>query len=61
MLTGDNGERLYGFCRRYLPEGIGGRYDVGERLPQVICYVTKQFSLLMFHYVVLSSRSSLIF
>ena len=45
MLTGDNGERLYGFCRRYLPEGIGGRYDVGERLPQVICYVTSRFCL----------------
>lgn len=42
-LTGDNGERLYGFCRRYLPEGIGGRYDVGERLPQVICYVTRRY------------------
>lgn len=43
MLTGDSGERLYGFCRRYLPEGVGGRYDVGERLPQVICYVTKKY------------------
>ncbi|CBK22166.2 uncharacterized protein [Blastocystis hominis] len=42
VLTGDSGERLYGFCRRYLPEGIGGRYDVGERLPQVICYVSLQ-------------------
>ena len=45
MLTGDSGERLYGFCRRYLPEGVGGRYDVGERLPQVICYVTSRFAL----------------
>lgn len=43
VLTGDSGERLYGFCRRYLPEGVGGRYDVGERLPQVICYVTSRF------------------
>lgn len=42
VLTGDDGERLYGFCRRFLPEGIGGRYDVGERLPQVICYVSRQ-------------------
>ena len=23
-------------------ESIGGRYDVGERLPQVICYVSRQ-------------------
>lgn len=45
VLTGDSGERLYGFCRRYLPEGVGGRYDVGERLPQVICYVTSRFAL----------------
>ena len=45
VMTGDSGDRLFGFCSRYLPEGVGGRYDVGERLPQVICYVTSRFAL----------------
>ena len=39
--------RTYGFCRRYLGSGFGGRLDVGVRFPEVLVMLTHQplFSL----------------
>jgi hypothetical protein len=43
VLTGNGGRRRWGFCRRMLPPGPGGRYDVGRiRLPECICILSRR-------------------
>ncbi|CAN0058555.1 unnamed protein product, partial [Ectocarpus sp. 6 AP-2014] len=43
VVTDASGAKAYGFCRRVLPCGTGGRYDVGRwRLPECLCLVSRR-------------------
>jgi hypothetical protein len=53
VLTSGNGERTYGFCRRYLPCGRAQqvRLDVGKRLPECLCLLSSYPYFSVFDYV----------
>ncbi|CAN0428315.1 unnamed protein product, partial [Ascophyllum nodosum] len=43
VVTDSSGGKAYGFCRRVLPCGVGGRYDTGRlRLPECLCLVSRR-------------------
>ena len=42
VLTNKDGCRVYGVCRQMLPYGPGGRYDVGRRFPECLCFLTRR-------------------
>ena len=42
VLTAEDGGRIFGFCRRSLPAGVGRRFDGGKRLPETLCFVGRR-------------------
>ena len=44
-LTLENGQFLYGYCRKILPPFQFNRYDYGKRFPEVLCLVSTRFEI----------------
>ncbi|CAN0042323.1 unnamed protein product, partial [Scytosiphon promiscuus] len=58
VVTDSSGEKAYGFCRRVLRCGTGGRYDIGRwRLPECLCLVSRRPFFGMFHSVLAAGQA----
>lgn len=51
VFTDGEGKRLYSFCRRFLPPTELSRYDVKERYPIVICFVSHRPYFSVFYHL----------
>lgn len=51
VFTDSEGKRLYSFCRRFLPPTELSRYDVQERYPIVVCFVSHRPYFSVFYHL----------